>query len=373
MDIGAFYGSVFYPSSHGSVGGGGVSPGGGVIKITTSELQMDGNIECKGGLYEKGINHGGGSGGSIYINTTNFRGDGVIDVSGGPGNGDGGGGSGGRIAVYYHFSSFTGQLTAFGGSSLQEAGAAGTIYQKDYRQNLQYLLVTNNNQKPRTSLVNFANPRKGNARTWLPAHTNDTQYTFDEVTLAGGSHLVMAYNEHDQKMVIGKLSDVKNNDFTSYLHVGQWQTINVRGSGIIFPVNIHVYKDGRLGLPQRTEIKKTTFNCEGHLMGLKELTVSDTTINFGVDSGSIISDEYVARHFVFERVTINAAGVIVFKNAEYGNVLETSKLEVKAKGLIQARILTIRSDNILVDQTARITVDSQAFAQEAANKNYGGQ
>ena len=372
MDIGSFYGSLFYPSSFGSVGGGRVSPGGGVIKITAGELQIDGDIECKGGLYEKGINHGGGSGGSVYINTTTFQGDGVIDVSGGPGNGYGGGGSGGRIAVYYHLSSFTGQLKAFGGSSLHEAGAAGTIYQKDYRQNLQYLLVTNNNQKPRTSLVNFANPRKGNARTWLPSLTNDTQYNFDEVTLAGGSHLAIAYARNGQKIVIGKLSDVKNNDFTSYLHVGQWQTINVRGSGVIFPVNIHVYNDGTLGLPPRTEVKKTTFNCEGHLMGLKELTVSETTINLGVDSGSIINGLYVARHFVLERVTINAAGKIVFKNAEYGNVLETSKLEVKAKGSIQARMLTIRSDDILVDQTARITVDSQAFEQGAANKSYGG-
>ena len=376
VDIGAFYGSVFHPISFGSVGGGGNSPGGGVIKITTNELRVDGNIESKGGTYSQGVNHGGGSGGSIYINTTTFEGEGVIDASGGSGNGYGGGGSGGRIAVYYYSSTFTGQLAAFGGRSLYEAGAAGTLYQQDYQQNKKYLWVSNKNQKPRTSLVNFANPRKDNARTWLPSHANNTHYVFDEVTLTGGSHLVLEYTGKDQKIVIGKLSDMSGdvgNDMTSYLHIGQWQTVDVRKTGAIFPVHIQVYGKGTLGLPPSIEIKKTVFNCEGRVNGLKKLTVSETTINFGVNSGSVINGPYVPWRFAFEQVTVKAAAKIVFKNADHGNVLETGRLEVKAEGVIQARMLTIRSDVIIVEETASITVDGQAFEQGVANKNYGGQ
>ena len=374
VDTGAFYGSVFYPMSFGSVGGGEKSPGGGVIKITTSELRVDGNIESKGGLYDEGVNHGGGSGGSIYINTTSFEGEGLIDASGGSGNGYGGGGSGGRIAVYYYSSSFSGQFAAFGGTSLYESGAAGTLYQEDYQQNRKYLWVSNKNQKPRTSLVNFSNPRKDNARTWLPSNSN--QYVFDEVTLTGGSHLVLEYTGNNQKMVIGKLTGIRGdagNDVTSYLHIGQWQAVHVHKTGAIFPVNIHVYQKGTLGLPPSIEIKKTVFNCEGRLNGLKELTVSETTINFGVNSGSVINGPYVPWRFVLEQVTAKAAGKILFKNAEHGNVLETGRLEVKAEGVIQARMLTIRSDVIVVEETAKITVDGQAFEQGVGNSTFGGQ
>lgn len=377
VDIGAFYGSVFYPTSFGSTGGGGKSPGGGVIKITTSELQVDGDIECKGGVYEGGINHGGGSGGSIFINATIIRGEGVIDATGGSGNGLGGGGSGGRIAVYYHSSSFSGHFTAFGGSSSYEAGAAGTVYEEDCQKHLKHLWISNRNQKPRSLLVNFANPRKDHARTWLPLLSNNSKYDFDQVTLTGGSHLILESGTHGETMTIGKLSDVTSsdvgNDVTSFLHVGPWQTIRLRETGVLFPVNVRVYKDGTLWLPPSIQIKKTVFDSNGRLSGLKELTVSETTINFGADSGSVISGPYVAQQFAFERVTVNAAGKIIFTNAEHGNVLLTNELKVKAKGLIQARILSIRSDVIEVEETGSIVVDGQGFEQGARNKNFGGQ
>lgn len=364
---------MFFPSSFGSVGGGGKSPGGGVIQITTRVLQLDGNIECKGGVYAGGKNHGGGSGGSIFINTTTFGGEGMIDASGGPGETDGGGGSGGRIAVYYRSSSFTGHISAHGGSSLYEAGAAGTVYQEDYQKNLKYLSVSNKDQRPRTVLVNFANPRKDNARTWLPSLPNKSQYDFDEITLTGGSHLVLQSSSRDQKMVVGKLiNNDLSNGVTSYLHIGHWQTVHVHETGVIFPVNIHVYKNGTLGLPPSIEVKKTVFNCEGRLQGLKELTISETTIDFGVNTGSFIRSPYVARHFVFERVTVKAGGKIIFRNSEYGNVLETSRLEVKAEGLVQARRLTIQSNIVEVEESAKITVDGQGFAQGVLKTSYGG-
>ena len=376
VDIGTFYGSVFYPTSFGSAGGGGESQGGGVIKITTDVLQVDGNIESKGGSYDAEINHGGGSGGSIYINTTTFGGEGMIDVTGGDGNNNGGGGCGGRIAVYYHSSSFTGQFAAFGGTSSYEAGSAGTVYQEDYKQNLRYLWVSNRNQQPRSSRVKYGNPRKDNARTWLPLLSDNSQYNFDKVTLTEGAHLVLQSSISDTSMVIDKLIGVISNDASNevagYLHVGKWQTVKVRETGVLFPISVHVYKDGTLELQPSIEVKKTDFNCEGRLNGLKELVVSQTTITFGVDSGSVLSGAYVARHFKFESVTVKATGKITFTNAEPGNILETSRLKVGAKGFIQARRLTLRSDVIDIEATGGIRVDGQGFGQ-GANKNFGGE
>lgn len=371
VNVGTFYGNVFHPTSFGSAGGGGRSPGGGIIKITTRELHVDGSIESKGGFNKNDTNHGGGSGGSIYINTTIFAGEGTVDTSGGSGNYNGGGGSGGRIAVYYEYSSFAGQFAAFGGSSSHEAGAAGTVFQKDYRQNLNYLWVSNKNQKSLTSFVHFTNPSKGNALTWLPSLSIDTYYHFHEVTLTGGSHLAVESSRRVTKMVIGKLRDV-GRGISSYLHTGQWQNISVRETGVIFPVNIHVYKNGTLGLPASIEVRNTVFNCDGRLRGLKKFAVSEATVNFGVNSGLITDDRFSSGRFVFDEVTVKAAGKILFKNAEQGNVLETMRLVVKAKGSIQARMLTVRSGVIVVEETGRIDVDGQGFEQGAAHNSYGG-
>lgn len=367
--IGAFYGSVFHPSSFGSVGGGGLSPGGGVIKITTTALYLDGNIECKGGLDEK-ENYGGGSGGSIYINTTFFTGEGVIDASGGPGHDFGGGGSGGRIAVYYHSSSFTGRISAYGGNSSHEAGAAGTIYQHNYDKNLRYLWVSNNNRKPLTTVIDFANLPTDNARTWLPSLINNN-YHFDELVLSDGSHLVLESSLNFQTVTVGKLRGFTNKDInseiTGYLHVGTQQNVEIRKSDDILPVHVHVYEGGNLGLPSNIEIKKTTFICDGQLKGIKKLTVSDTTMNFGMNSGSIIRGIVSPRRFVFERVTVKAKGKIIFKNVEFGNVLETNEVLIMAKGLIQARNLTVKSDVMVLNETGKFTVDGQGFDQRVAS------
>ena len=129
------------------------------------------------------MNSGGGSGGSILINVTTLEGEGAINASGGDGNGNGGGGSGGRIAVYFYNSAFTGTVTAMGGRSSFEAGAAGTIYRVDVKRNLKYLLVSNGNRAPRSSVVtDFIHPVSDSARTWLPliGDKRTEKYAFDE-------------------------------------------------------------------------------------------------------------------------------------------------------------------------------------------------
>jgi len=135
------YGSVRLPVVFGSSGGmsyqdvsGGA--GGGVIHITArNSLEVHGSVTAAG---QAGVpTAGGGSGGSIKLVSPMFDGFGSISVAGGSGgsivtvssstNYIGGGGGGGRLAVYASNNTFTGQLSAFGGSSSSEAGGAGTV------------------------------------------------------------------------------------------------------------------------------------------------------------------------------------------------------------------------------------------------------
>lgn len=78
---------------------------------------------------------GGGRrcGGSLWITTQTLAGNGSITANGGAGpivsEEDGGGGGGGRVAIYHTTYTFSGALTALGGSGRQYGGA-GTVYTK---------------------------------------------------------------------------------------------------------------------------------------------------------------------------------------------------------------------------------------------------
>ena len=70
------------------------------------------------------------AGGTVSLTCGSLSGSGIISANGGAGNGAAGGGGGGRIAITYTSSnSFTGTITAFGGTG-GVAGGAGTIYTK---------------------------------------------------------------------------------------------------------------------------------------------------------------------------------------------------------------------------------------------------
>ncbi|KAK3724602.1 hypothetical protein QZH41_005193 [Actinostola sp. cb2023] len=115
---GSFYGSVIRPMMYGSTGGGGSTPGGGVLYIKTNKLSLDGSIESDGASGLDGSSVGGGSGGSVLIETNDVDGSGTIRANGGRGgSGGGGGGSGGRIAIYYKRFEYQGTISAIGGES----------------------------------------------------------------------------------------------------------------------------------------------------------------------------------------------------------------------------------------------------------------
>jgi hypothetical protein len=72
--------------------------GGGLIRIQSSELIVNGAIQANG-TQSAGSIAGSGSGGSVLIHTSTLTGTGLISADGG-GSGSGVGGGGGRIAIY---------------------------------------------------------------------------------------------------------------------------------------------------------------------------------------------------------------------------------------------------------------------------------
>ncbi|MCP4216952.1 MAG: hypothetical protein GY765_20045, partial [bacterium] len=161
------YGSIYFPTEHGS-GGGAQTPegsysniggnGGGVIDLNSNQLIVDGALESNGG--EGQSRAGGGSGGSILLEVSQLLGSGVIKAQGGD-SGSNGGGGGGRIAIYYDTDNFISDgITVHGGDCRGNAtkykGGAGTIYLKKSGEPGEIII---GNQKDQTGVSGLvANP-----------------------------------------------------------------------------------------------------------------------------------------------------------------------------------------------------------------------
>jgi hypothetical protein len=129
------YGYYIAPEDWGSgsgLGQGGVA-GGGLVRIRTTTILLDGQILADGGT-DSGTVRGGGSGGGILVVAEEaIAGNGTIRAGGGNASccGFSGAGGGGRVALYARdLSEFSGaqKVTAPGGMS---SGGAGTVYLRD--------------------------------------------------------------------------------------------------------------------------------------------------------------------------------------------------------------------------------------------------
>ena len=124
----ATYGSETWPTSLGSgLYFSGTANGGGAIKISASNINLNGTINVMGNTM-----YAGASGGSVWINSSNsFSGSGSINASGSAGLrvGDGTGG-GGRVAIYSNNYNFSGQINNLGGNWANGSlpGSGGTVY-----------------------------------------------------------------------------------------------------------------------------------------------------------------------------------------------------------------------------------------------------
>jgi hypothetical protein len=120
---GETYGSVSRPREHGS-GGLTRGVGGGVVRISTPELLLEGSILANGTYGYR--YYSAGAGGSVWIDADSIGGDGSINARGASSHSSGGGGA---IALECESidPAIVDNLSASSGS-LYEVGGAGTIY-----------------------------------------------------------------------------------------------------------------------------------------------------------------------------------------------------------------------------------------------------
>ncbi|MEI6603681.1 MAG: putative Ig domain-containing protein [Verrucomicrobiota bacterium] len=121
LALGATYGTYQEPLEFGSAAVNNGSYGGGSVRLAVAgTLTVDGSISAGGQV--------GGAGGSIFLTAATLAGGGAIRADGGNAtNTSSGGGGGGRVALLADTLSFSGNLTAIGGTG-GPAGGAGTVF-----------------------------------------------------------------------------------------------------------------------------------------------------------------------------------------------------------------------------------------------------
>jgi hypothetical protein len=136
--VGAVYGSAQDPDEPGAGGASACPPGdnsgGGIVRITAGNIQLNGLIAADGASPLNGC-AGGGAGGSVKLQVGTLAGSGSLHANGGsaPGGGNGtGGGGGGRVAVLYTSASqFTpANAQSLGGSGASNGSAGSVVFQQ---------------------------------------------------------------------------------------------------------------------------------------------------------------------------------------------------------------------------------------------------
>ena len=299
---GTFYNSLLRPNMFGSAGGGGRTQGGGILRIICSVLKVDGEVKADGqsGTSVTGSFNGGASGGSIWLTSKDIDGSGMISVNGGSGDSLSGGGSGGRIAV--HFSSrskFEGTLTAYGGDSSHEPGAAGTFVFVNSVTGETNLTVANNGRKPASARITDTTRLSIDAaRTWIPlneaaskqSYTSAVigassvdyrvEYGFNVVTLGGSAHMAFEQSRlaHTSVITFKQFIGTYEGNSFGYIHAVAKQLIIIANSEFYVPVNLQIYRDGIVQLPTKVMLHRNNLNLEGSLCGIRELSVSAGTL-----------------------------------------------------------------------------------------------
>ena len=305
---GTFYNSLIRPNMYGSTGGGGKTQGGGILRIICNTFKVDGEIKADGqsGTSVTGTFNGGASGGSVWVTSKDAVGSGLISVNGGSGDSLSGGGSGGRIAIHYStLSKFEGILSAHGGDSSHETGAAGTVVFFNSITGETNLTVTNKGRKPSSSrIADMTRLSIDSARTWVPLNeasnkqpyssdvigvTSDDyriEYGFNVLTLGGSAHLAFEHSRLAYKSVITAQQFVgtyEGNSF-GYIHAAAKQLVVITNAEFYVPVNLQIYRDGVVQLPTKVMLHRNNLNLEGSLCGIREFSVSAGTLTVASSS-----------------------------------------------------------------------------------------
>lgn len=378
---GGFYNSLLQPNMYGSSGGGGRSQGGGVLRILSTTLKLDGEIKANGqsGKVFAGSIDGGASGGSIWLTSDEIDGSGTISVDGGSGDALSGGGSGGRMAMHFRvYNKFEGSLTAYGGESTNEPGAAGTVVTFDLKASKTNLTVANKGWIPSSPRIkDLTRLSTDSARTWVPLNEGSTrkpytsstitshvldykiEYSFDVLTLGGFAHVAFERSRlaHRSVYLASRFIGSKEGGSFGYIHALSKQLIRIVNSDFYVPVNLQIYSDGAVQLPTKVMLHGNDLNLEGSLCGIRELSISDGTMK--VSSLSTVGF-FLNRSpgFDLEKLSIYASASLVASTETLSTYrIGSVSLDVQAGGKISGRSLLIETQTCNIQDSAVITTD----------------
>ncbi|PIK33353.1 hypothetical protein BSL78_29826 [Apostichopus japonicus] len=416
--VGTSYGNFAMPTDPGSSGGHSVFPhmggaGAGMLFLETFDtLALDGTIEATGG-FSRSPNSGGGSGGSIWIQAEYFDGDGTLDIGGGSGDGGGGGGAGGFAAIYYTYNHYSGDFFTAGGLSSYEPGGSGTVYLHQlqaingtqlldatspegrihHESNVtspltnRTLYMNSRGRMPRVALQNltdyYEDVSNVGAMTWLepsevapivrerntPSHYYEDHIIIDELHVYGGAEIGFVRPSQPRDELNIRLGTITG-DYTARMMVGFNQTLYV--SKAHFPLNVDIYRGGQSSLYGELDIKKITFNVEGVLTNVWNMTITQ-----GKESrtGTLNMHEMVDTEgnstpdFYFHSIVVRNLGTFYTHYGTGTRFIQGNNLQVFGGGLLTSSNLHIDAGEVIVDKKGLITVTGQGYA---ANEGPGG-
>ena len=321
LNVNNTYGSIYEPSDPGSGGGGWSSVynsqyggnGGGVLKITSANLLNDGEIRSDGG---NSSSFGAGSGGSIWINAATLKGQGTIHANGGTSSR--GAGGGGRIAVYYEtIDGFDlGKITAYGGNSTGSStnydGGAGTVYLKKTDDTGKIVINNGENNSSRISQLNF--PKSGTITAIEAYKLTDTNAEFIPGVLIGMRVIPNNTKENSFRIISNTkteiFTDSNDGDMTLIAKVGD--TYKFKFIDNLRVENSSVQYDGDINIPNVTLIG-SRFLINGTL-STKNLDLQSDSIIY---HSSAIIDKTFSTTIIAEKISIDETSRITANSQGY--------------------------------------------------------
>jgi hypothetical protein len=338
-EVNEVYGSIFDPKDPGAGGGGYISTdaggnGGGVIRIASSEVIVDGRIDADGGMSP--YYAGGGSGGSIRLDVTTLKGTGEIHADGGDCK-DRGAGGGGRIALYY--ANITGfditKITALGGihtnsTDAKQNGGAGTIYLEKSGETGR-IIIDNNG----TETI------KGTPVTTVPSQTStgltdtvltDTNADFAPGTLVG---MLLQPNINNPKTFVIVSNDLNSitveietgDGMLNYAQVGD--TYRVKYGAQLLLEDARSHFSGSVDTPALTLVN-TTLTMDGTLTVDGSLSLqSGSRLTHSTATSGIVNSLYIDAG----EVVIDSASSIDVSDCGYLGGLRGDNSDTKGRTL----------------------------------------
>jgi hypothetical protein len=325
------YGDMTNPNELGSGGGTEwnfhpAGNGGGLVRIKTGSLTLDGSIQANGGGGDAGS---GGSGGGIRIEATTVAGTGVINAKGGSSNQRAGGG-GGRIAIHYGTMNLpTSNIIANSGTGTKNGGA-GTVYLKSTIDSSDSLIVDNRG----------IDAGEGSTPIHALGSGVVTDLTATSITTSGaawqpGTLKGLKFNPDVTK---NKLFTIVDNDATTLLiDPTEGDLTQVTAMGLTYA--------GTYAFTKMTVAGKARVSCLDRFVIATELTVDGST--------------FVSNNIAADKVTVKNSGLLSHWPA---TTAATYRMELNA----------ITSANI--DSTSSIDASGRGYlgAWQGGNSTYSG-